>query len=353
VNASPTEAQPSPIKGPLVVIVGPTAVGKTEIALRLGEALNGEVVSADSRQVYRGMDIGTAKPTPEEQAQVLHHLIDIIAPDEPFSLGQYQELAYAAIDDILERGRLPLLVGGTGQYVWAVVEGWGIPRVPPQPELRAELEQVAEREGATALHERLRALDPVAAARIDPRNVRRVIRALEVCLITGQPISAQQRKSPPPYRILIIGLTRPRSVLYARIDARVEQMIAAGLVDEVQRLLQAGYSPELPSMSSLGYREIAAYLQGEISLEEAVARIKREPRRFVRQQGTWFRRDDPRIRWFDLEETRYEEIERAVKEFLALSEAGGTPSPGPLPSPDPHPGRHGGGSSRRGEGVGG
>jgi len=302
--------------GLLLVIVGPTAVGKTALALRLGKALGGEVVSADSRQVYRGMDIGTAKPTAEERARIPHHLMNIRDPDEPLSLAEYQALAYRAIDDSLARGKLPMLVGGTGQYVHAVAEGWGIPAVPPDEALRAELYAEAETAGPQALHARLRALDPVAAERIDPRNVRRVVRALEVCLIAGQPISELQRKTPPPYRVLQVGLTRPRPALYRRADDRVEGMMAAGLVDEVRRLVEAGYGWHLPAMSGLGYREIGAYLRGEIPLEEAALCIKRETRRFIRHQYNWFRLSDPHIRWFDLDAIPLSEVQAAVTDLV-------------------------------------
>jgi tRNA dimethylallyltransferase len=279
----------------LFVIVGPTAVGKTALAIDLARRLDGEIVSADSRQIYRGMDIGTAKPTPEEQALVLHHLIDIVAPDEPYTLAQFQADAYAAIDGILARGKLPLLVGGTGLYIRAVVEGLRIPRVPPNPELRAQLAT----QDSLALYQRLRELDPEAAARIDPRNVRRTIRALEVCLTTGQQFSELGRASPPPYRITQIGLTLSRPELYARIDARVDRMMADGLVSEVESLAAQGYSWSLPSMSGLGYREMGMYLRGEVSLDEAVANIKRNTRDFVRRQYAWFRLKDERIRWFE------------------------------------------------------
>ena len=303
---------------PLVAIIGPTAVGKTAISLRLAETFDGEVVSADSRQIYRGMDIGTAKVSPEERRRVPHHLLDLVDPDQPLTLAEYQKLAYAAIDGILRRGKLPLLVGGSGLYVQAVLEGWTIPRVPPNPALRAALEREAEERGEAALHRWLAALDPQAAARIDPRNVRRVIRALEVCLTAGQPISELQAKRPPPYRILRIGLTMPREVLYRRIDERVDRMIALGLVEEVRGLLAKGYGLELPAMSGLGYRQIGLYLRGEMTLEEAVARIKRETRRFVRQQYTWFGLDDPAIRWFDASAPDcYERVEEVVKKFLS------------------------------------
>jgi tRNA dimethylallyltransferase len=309
----------SPISNPLLVIVGPTAVGKTALSLHLAEVLQGEVVSADSRLFYRGMDVGTAKPTPEERARVPHHLIDIAGPGETVGLAEFQELAYATIGDIHACGKLPLLVGGTGQYVRAVVEGWRVPRVPPDPALRARLEAQAGREGAAALHARLAQLDPDAAGRLDPRNVRRVIRALEVCLITGRPISQQQRKQPPPYRILQVGLTMERAALYARADRRVEAMIAAGLEEEVRRLVEAGYGWDLPAMSGLGYAQFRPYFEGRATLEQVVAEIRRATRRFIRHQYNWFRLNDRAIRWFDVTETTPEEIERAVVEWLGES----------------------------------
>lgn len=284
---------------PLLVLVGPTAVGKTALSLGLAGRFGGEIVSADSRLFYRGLDVGTAKPTPAERAAIPHHLIDLCAPDETLSLGQYQRLAYRVIDEIHNRGRLPILAGGTGQYVWAVVEGWGIPEVAPRPALRAALEGL----GAVEAARWLAALDPAAARRIDPRNVRRVIRALEVTLTTGRPISDLQRKTAPSYDVRVIGLTRDRRALYERIDARVEAMMADGLLDEVIRLRDAGYDRRLPSLSGLGYRQLLAHLAGEMSLAEAVERIKFETHRFARQQATWFRADDPRIVWFDAEAT--------------------------------------------------
>ena len=300
----------------LIVIVGPTAVGKTRLALRLAQEFDGEIISADSRQVYRGMDIGTAKPTLEECRCVPHHLIDVVAPDEAFTLAQYQELAYEAIINVLARGKVPFLVGGTGQYVRAVVEGWGIPRVPPNEKLRAELYRQAEIEGEGGLHARLREVDPAAAERIDPRNVRRVIRALEVYLETGQPISELQRKKPPPYRILQIGLTMDRQELYRRIDERVDRMIEGGLVEEVRELVERGYSYDLPSMSGLGYQQIGMYLRSQASLDEAIQLIKRRTRRFVRHQYNWFRLDDEDIRWFDVLSDPYGEIRELVASFL-------------------------------------
>jgi tRNA dimethylallyltransferase len=274
---------------PLLAIVGPTAVGKTALSIALAQALGGEIVSADSRQIYRGMDIGTAKPTAAERAAVPHYLVDIADPAEAFSLAVYQELALAAIADIAARGRLPLLVGGTGQYLAAVLEGWQIPRVEPQLALRAALEREAAQHGVAALHARLAQVDPVAATGILPTNLRRIIRALEVYEVTGRPISEQQAKQPPPYRIRTLWLTLPPPELYARIDRRVDAMIAAGLVAEVRDLIERGYSWDLPALSSLGYRELQPYFAGEASLEDAIQRLKFNTHAFARRQANWFR----------------------------------------------------------------
>lgn len=304
---------------PLLVIVGPTAVGKTALSLVLARRLDGEIVSADSRLFYRGMDIGTAKPTPAERASVPHHLIDIAAPDQTVGLAQFRQLAQAAIADIHTRGRLPILVGGTGQYVRAVVEGWAPPAVPPNPALRAELEEQARREGTTALAARLAALDPRAAAQIDPRNLRRLVRALEVCLSTGRPFSAQRKRLSPPYRTLQVGLTMERSALYARADERIAQMIAAGLEQEVQRLLAAGYGWHLPAMSALGYWQFRPYFEGQATLEDVVAEIRRATRRFIRHQYNWFRLNDPAIHWFTVTDRTAEEVTAFVEGWLVSS----------------------------------
>lgn len=274
----------------LIAIVGPTAVGKTELAIAWARRINGEIVSADSRQIYRWMDIGTAKPSPEEQAQAPHHLIDIRDPDQPFSLAEFCDLATAAIADIRARGRIPLLVGGTGQYLAAFLEGWQVPRVAPQPDLRAELELIAAREGPAVLHARLAAVDPVAASRIPPTNVRRVVRALEVYLVSGEPISRLQERKEPPFRPRTIWLHRPRAELYARADARIERMIAAGLVEEVAGLLARGYDWSLPAMSSLGYIQFRPYFTGEADLPTCIERLRFDTHAFIRRQEMWFRR---------------------------------------------------------------
>ena len=289
-----------PSRPRVVVLVGPTAVGKSALGLELALRLGGEIVSADSRQIYRYMDIGTAKPTLEEQALVRHHLIDVVNPDQVYTVATFQKEAAVAIEDIWRRGKLPLLVGGTGLYVRAVVEGLVIPRVPPNPALRRQLEERAEREGKLALWSELERVDPEAASRIDPRNARRVVRALEVFLQTGQPISALQRALPPPYEFLTIGLTADRAKLYERIDRRVDAQIRDGLLEETRRLVDMGYDYGLPSMSGLGYRQVGMYLRGEVTLPEAIEILKTATHRFARQQYTWFRLNDPRIRWLSI-----------------------------------------------------
>ena len=289
-------------KIPLVALVGPTATGKTALAVALSGRLRDlaptEAVAADSRQIYRLMDIATAKPTPAERAILPHALLDVVWPDESYTLAQYQADATQAIAAIAGRGALPLLVGGTGLYIRSVVDGLAIPSVAPQPALRAELEVEAATQGAAALHARLAALDPIAASQIAPTNVRRVIRALEVCLTTGRPFSEQQGARPTPYRTLPLGLNMERAALYARADARIDAMLAAGLVEETAGLVARGYDWRLPSMSSLGYREIGAYLRGESSLAAAVERFKLATHRYIRRQLTWFR-PDTRITWLD------------------------------------------------------
>jgi len=302
----------------LVAIVGPTAIGKSELALRLAQNLDGEIISADSRQVYRLMDIGTAKPTPEELSLVPHHLIDIVNPDQDFSLAQYQELAVKAIAEVQSRKRLPLLVGGSGQYVWSILEGWRIPRVPPNPEFRRDLEQRQAQGNQDELYQELVKVDPMAAEKIGPFNTRRIIRALEVHHRTKIPISQLQRKEPPPFAALVIGLTTDRSELYHRIDRRVDDMVQRGLVTEVAGLLEKGYAPELPAMSSLGYRQIGRFLQKELSLNTAVQQIKFNTHRFTRRQYTWFSPKDNRITWFDLRNGKIDaQVSCLITEFIA------------------------------------
>ena len=305
---------------PLIIILGPTGVGKTELAIELAEFLGGEIVSADSRQVYRYMDIGAAKATAEQQARVRHHLIDIAAPDRNLSLAEYQDAARRAIADLHQRGKIPFLVGGTGQYISAVEEGWSIPRAPPNPQLRAELERFAAENSPAALHDRLRQVDRVSAERIHPNNTRRVIRALEVQMLTGHAISALQEKRPPPWRILRLGLRLPRSILYPRVDARFDGMIAAGLVEEVARLLDMGYDRGLPSMSGLGYREIAAHLLDGSPLEDAIERAKFSTHEFIRRQDVWFRGHDNGILWHNIQDVDAAALARKLENWLERGE---------------------------------
>ena len=299
----------------LVAMVGPTGVGKSRLALHLAQTFNGEIVSADSRQVYRHMDIGTAKPTPRELSLVPHHLIDIVNPDENFSLSQYQQLAYEAIKDIQRRDKLALLVGGSGLYVWAILEGWGIPEVPPDPELRHSLERKAVEVGKDKLYQELMKVDPVAAQRIDPRNVRRTIRALEVYRTTKIPSSQLQYKKAPLFDIIIIGLTTDRAELYRRIDLRVDTMMKQGLVAEVKNLVAMGYDLNLPAMSGIGYKQIGMFLRDELTLASAIQQIKFETHRFVRHQYGWFRLKDDRIKWFDTQGRVEPEIIALLSEF--------------------------------------
>jgi tRNA dimethylallyltransferase len=298
---------------PLLVIVGPTAVGKTGLSLRLARDFAVEIISADSRQIYRGLDIGTAKPTSQEQKIAPHHLIDIADPDDVLTLAEFQARTFTMIDSIFHRRHLPLLVGGTGQWIWSVVEGWHIPPVPPDQAFRAELEKLANREGSKALHAQLAEVDPLAAQKIDPRNVRRVIRALEVFEKTGIPISQHQRKATPPFHTLLIGLTMSRPLLYERIDRRVDKMMELGLLEEVKRLVRAGVSWDSPALTGLGYRQLCFYLRNELSLEDAIALIKKETRRFVRLQYNWFQANDRRIQWFDIGSGLSEEYRQIVE----------------------------------------
>jgi tRNA dimethylallyltransferase len=303
-------------KPPLILIVGPTAVGKTELAIRLAKSLNGEIVSADSRLFYRGMDIGTAKPSPVELARVPHHLIDIVNPDETLSLAVFQQKAREIIAEIRARGRLPFLVGGTGQYVRAVTEGWSPPEVVPNEKMREVLEGMKEERGEDWLYETLQFLDPEAAEKIDARNFRRTIRALEVIFTTGRKFSAQRGRGDSPYRLITIGLTRPRAELYQRVDERIDKMFADGLLDEVKGLLDKGYFPTLPSLSAIGYRECVGVVQGTLTTEQAKAEMRRATRVFVRRQANWFKESNPNIRWFHPGKNTFKEVEESIRNSL-------------------------------------
>lgn len=301
---------------PLVVIVGPTAVGKTEVSITLAERFQGEIVSADSRLFYKGMDIGTAKPGLLERQRVQHYLIDVAQPDDVWSLTYFQEQAHQVIQMIYQAGKLPFLVGGTGQYVRAVIEGWQAPPVSPNLALRKALEEWVDVIGHQGLHARLSTLDSQAAQKIDARNVRRTIRAMEVILSTGRLFSEQRNKGESPYDLLILGLIRPRQELYARIDERIDLMFEKGLVAEVEALLAQGLSPNLPSLSAIGYREIIRYLRGEFDLDEAKVLIRRATRTYVRRQANWFKSDDPQITWFEVDEMTVSQMSEKISKWL-------------------------------------
>jgi tRNA dimethylallyltransferase len=295
---------------PLIVVLGPTASGKSALGIALAQRFNGEIISADSRQVYRGLDIGTAKVTPEEQALVPHHLLDVADVREIYTVAQFQQQAIVTINDILARGRQPLLVGGSPHYIQAVVDNLDIPSIPPQPALRAELEARA----LPDLLAQLEQLDPAGAASIDRNNPRRVIRALEVCLVSGKPFSTQRGLAAPLYTSLMLGIHWPRTLLYQRIDARVDERMQQGMVQEVRNLLDQGISHERLEALGLEYRFISRWLRGEFASEaEMVQRLKYAIHDFTRRQLTWFRKDQ-RIIW--LEGNDISKAEAEVEQFL-------------------------------------
>ena len=293
--------QDSSRRKPLVVVIGPTAVGKSAIAIPLAQALGTEILTADSRQVYRGMDIGMDKPPVEQRGGVPHRLIDVVDPDQPFNVGEYRRLALAEIARLHQEGRIPLMVGGTGLYVRAVVHGlWDGP--PADWEYRHRLMELARTDGTEALYRQLAHVDPELAARLHPRDEVKIIRGLEAHQVTGRRLSDLHREhgfTEKPFSTLLIGLTRDRQELYRRIDARVEEQLANGLVEETRRLLAHGYDRALGSMKGLGYRQIAGYLAGEYSYEEAVRLLKRDTRHFAKRQWTWFRKE-PGIVWVEI-----------------------------------------------------
>jgi len=283
---------------PLILIIGPTAVGKSDFAIQLAERIGGEIISADSRNFYRGMNIGTAKPSKTDMGRIPHHLINIADPNEVISLNIFQKLAGKAINEVLGKNRIPILVGGTGQYIRAIVEGWKIPEGKPNPRMRIVLEKLGEEVGKENIHQKLGILDPQAAKSIDPANIRRTVRAMEVILSSGRRFSDQRMKVGCPYSTFTIGLNRPRKELYGLVDMRIEKMIEDGLKNEVMQLIKIGYSPFLPSMSAIGYKEFSQVILNEINEEEAIVLIKKRTRIFIRRQSAWFRSDDPRIHWF-------------------------------------------------------
>ena len=284
---------------PLIFIVGPTATGKSQLAVDLAQQFNGEIVNADSRQVYRHMDIGTAKPSPEQRNQVPHHLLDVLDPDQDFGLATFLSLAQGAIQDIRKRGLLPIVAGGTGQYVWALAQGWQVPAVPPDPDFRKEKQREAELHGSPSIYQQLQEADPLRAAQVDSRNLRRVIRALEVHRADKHAQREGAESTSRGNGELIIGLTMDRPELYRRVDQRVDQMLAAGLLEEVKSLAAKGYTLGQGPLASPGYRELGQYLAEELSLDEALQRTKYQTHRLVRRQYTWFKPNDARIHWLN------------------------------------------------------
>lgn len=300
----------------LIAVVGPTAIGKSRTGISIAQRFNGEVINADSRQIYKLMDIGTAKPNLHDRQGVPHHMLDIIYPDQPYSVALFQQSAYEVIGDIQHRDKLPVMVGGSGQYIWSVIEGWNIPRVEPDKAYRESMVEQARLAGAEGLYRELQRIDPVAAGKINPGNLRRTIRALEIYFQTGVKPSELQVKKGLSYPLLIIGITAARPGLYSRIDARVDEMINKGLVDEVRMLLSEGYSEGLPSMSSIGYRQIVEFIDKKCSLGEAVQKIKFETHHFARGQYAWFRLNDHRISWFDRDDDIGNRMNYIVESFF-------------------------------------
>ena len=318
-------------KRPLVVVAGATATGKSTLAVRLAEAYSGEVVNADAYALYRGLDIGTAKPSMALRARVRHHLIDVAGPDETLTLARYLDAAQAVLADIWARGRLPVLAGGSGQYVWALIEGWQVPRIVPDLALREELAALP----VSVLQARLAALDAAAAARLDPSNTRRLIRAIEIVSRTGLPLSACQTRRPTDADVRVIGLRLPRDELYRRVDQRAEEQFTAGLVAEVQRLRDAGYGAASPVRGGVGYREVGAHLDGEYDRQEALRRTQNSNHRLVRRQAAWFKETDPRITWLAAANDPAPAAIALVGDWFAAAatEAGTQRQPGHHPSP--------------------
>jgi tRNA dimethylallyltransferase len=303
---------------PVIVVLGATATGKTAFAVQLAQEVNGEIINADSRYLYLGMTVGTAKPTVSEMGGIPHHLIDVLEPTDDYSLARFLDDAYAAVELVATRARVPIVTGGTPQYVRGFIEGWQAPAVPPNSALRAEL----ERQPVETLFVRLQSLDPQSAERIDPHNKRRMIRALEVQAATGTPMSALQSKSPPPYQMHLIGLRQPRELLYPRIEERVRGMFAAGWLDEVRGLATRGATAATPAMSAHGYREALAVTEGTMSAEQAIEQTAAMVRRYVRHQETWFRRFS-NVTWYDSTVDGYEQFAIAdARSFLQRATSG-------------------------------
>jgi len=305
-------------KIPLVVILGPTAVGKSKLAIELAQEFSLDIVNADSMQVYRGMDIGSSKPSLKERSLVTHHLIDIKEPDEEYSAAQFKEEASEIIVSLARKGKWTLVVGGTGFYVRALTKGL-FPAPGADPKLREKLKEEEKTQGKWYLYNTLEKVDPEAASKIHPNDTFRIVRALEVFYLTGKPISKQQEKHQfknSPFSVLKIGLIRDRKEIYHRIEHRVDEMINLGLVDEARQLRKKGYSPTIKPFQSLGYKQVLDYLQGDLSLDEAVRLIKRNTKRYAKRQLTWFRKD-PEIKWFTIPQQSFE-ICVEIKKFLKI-----------------------------------
>lgn len=297
------------MKQPLIVLTGPTAVGKTSLSISLAKAVNGEIISADSMQVYKKMDIGSAKIRSEEMQGIPHYLVDVLEPEEEFHIVKFQQMAKKAMEDIYSRGKIPILVGGTGFYIQAVTKDIDFTEAQQENDYRKELEALAEEKGGEHLHEMLRKVDPVSADAIHAHNVKRVIRALEFYHQNGSPISAhneEQKQHESPYNLAYFVLNMPRELLYERIDLRVDQMMKEGLLEEVTRLKEDGCHRGMVSMQGLGYKEILAFLDGEYPLEEAVRVLKRDTRHFAKRQLTWFRREQE-VTWVNKDQFSYQE----------------------------------------------
>lgn len=311
-------------KKPLIVLTGPTAVGKTRLSISLAKAVDGEIISADSMQVYRNMDIGSAKIRPEEMQGVPHHLVDVLDPREEFHIVCFQKMAKTAMEEIYAKGKIPILVGGTGFYIQAITRDIDFTEAVQEDDYRRELEAMAESRGAETLHRMLEKVDPVSAKEIHANNVKRVIRALEFYHQNGTPISAhnqEQKEHKSPYNLAYFVLNAPREILYERIDQRVDEMLKEGLLKEVEALKAMGLKKGMVSMQGLGYKEILSYLEGECSLEEAVTVLKRDTRHFAKRQLTWFRREQEVI-WVNKDEFCYEDS-RILEYMLSILEERG------------------------------
>jgi tRNA dimethylallyltransferase len=305
-------------KDRLLVIVGPTAVGKTKLSIELAKAFQGEVISGDSMQVYKGLDIGTAKIKPDEQEGIPHHLISWLEPDEPFSANQFQQLTKACIREINNRGKLPILVGGTGLYIQSITHDFRFADVH-DPSLRKKWKDYLDQHGKEKLYSQLKEKDPAYAEKLHPNNTRRIIRALEILEATGKSMAYYQRDwhRQSPYDLIIIGLWMEREALYGRINRRVDQMIEEGLVDEVKELLERGIPKTSTAMQAIGYKEIVEYLEGTISLEEAIELIKRNTRRYAKRQMTWFRRMQE-VKWFEVKDAKnFAELTKNIIHYVA------------------------------------